>query len=222
MTNFNVNESKQVSEVLGLFKKNKIQVPKGLTGPDSDRFIDADEFQDAVKDAKDKKLSPMQIKGLNALFQIADEWFAGVKKEKEFPDGFKFKLSLYTFPRKNLTDDSIRIHARDLEDEARPVDKLVDMLKSSGQFSSVNPKFVKGTRPQDDRAVIDIKFKKEDVKESSSMPSEELLSLLDDMLEDLVDTSVDAEQAVKKVISRNPALKDYETALLQLAEPKFP
>jgi hypothetical protein len=54
------------------------------------------------------------------------------------------------------------------------------------------------------------------------MPSEELLSLLDDMLEDLVDNSVDAEQAVKKVISMHPAFKDYETALLQLAEPKFP
>ena len=62
----------------------------------------------------------------------------------------------------------------------------------------------------------------ETVNERYSMPSEELLSLLDDMLEDLVDTSVDAEQAVKKVISRNPALKHYETALLQLAEPKFP
>jgi hypothetical protein len=67
----------------------------------------------------------------------------------------------------------------------------------------------------------DLKESKQ-VAEASSMPSEELLSLLDDMLEDLVDTSVDAEQAVKKVISRNPALKHYETALLQLAEPKFP
>jgi len=62
----------------------------------------------------------------------------------------------------------------------------------------------------------------ETVNERSSMPSEELLSLLDDMLEDLVDTSVDAEQAVKKLISMHPAFKHYETALLQLAEPKFP
>ena len=62
----------------------------------------------------------------------------------------------------------------------------------------------------------------ETVNERSSMPSEELLTLLDDMLEDLVDNSVDAEQAVKKVISMNPAFKHYETALLQLAEPKFP
>jgi hypothetical protein len=67
----------------------------------------------------------------------------------------------------------------------------------------------------------DLKESKQ-VTEASSMPSEELLSLLDDMLEDLVDNSVDAEQAVKKVISMNPALKHYETALLQLAEPKFP
>jgi hypothetical protein len=67
----------------------------------------------------------------------------------------------------------------------------------------------------------DLKESKQ-VAEASSMPSEELLSLLDDMLEDLVDNSVDAEQAVKKVISMHPAFKDYETALLQLAEPKFP
>ena len=67
----------------------------------------------------------------------------------------------------------------------------------------------------------DLKESKQ-VAEASSMPSEKLLSLLDDMLEDLVDNSVDAEQAVKKVISMNPAFKHYETALLQLAEPKFP
>ena len=67
----------------------------------------------------------------------------------------------------------------------------------------------------------DLKESKQ-IVEASSMPSEELLSLLDDMLEDLVDTSVDAEQAVKKLISMHPAFKHYETPLLQLAEPKFP
>ena len=68
----------EVSEVLGLFKKNKIQVPKELTGPDSDGFISASQLQDAEKDAKDKKLSPIQIKGINALFQIRQaisQWF---------------------------------------------------------------------------------------------------------------------------------------------------
>ena len=97
--------------------------------------------------------------------------------------------------------------------------KRINFNVEKGMMQDEYDKVVKPTidRKQEYSDALD-----ETVNERSSMPSEELLSLLDDMLEDLVDTSVDAEQAVKKLISMHPAFKDYETPLLQLAEPKFP
>jgi len=97
--------------------------------------------------------------------------------------------------------------------------KRINFNVEKGMMQDEYDKVVKPTidRKQEYSDALD-----ETVNERSSMPSEELLSLLDDMLEDLVDTSVDAEQAVKKLISMHPAFKHYETPLLQLAEPKFP
>ena len=186
---------KESKEIL----KEGLDIPKGLkTNPTLKKLIEP--LKDTYK---------MMNGGEENLFKSYIEGWEIAEKHMQYGDAD------YKKDRKKMQEEV----EKEIKETLEKFYKRINFNVEKGMMQDEYDKVVKPTidRKQEYSDALD-----ETVNERSSMPSEELLSLLDDMLEDLVDTSVDAEQAVKKLISMHPAFKHYETPLLQLAEPKFP
>ena len=204
---------KESKEIL---KENKeIEFPEGL---ESYLKIHKLLLNDTPKDIFNKMTSS-ERKALEDMIKSWEEATDAVKNSFTPTSSKQSKArleNLETTLKKNIEIYYKRINY-DPKEEARKKDEKDKKAKAERDRKSSISYDLKKMRDDEVSDALD-----ETVNERSSMPSEELLTLLDDMLEDLVDTSVDAEQAVKKLISMHPAFKHYETPLLQLAEPKFP
>ena len=134
------------------------------------------------------------------------------------------------YDRKFLTDDGITVYARlfkkDLTDKryvsdkynvevgGEYLDKLVDELKKSGQFSSVNDKYKPGTGHVAASGDIVIKFKKEDVKEG--MTYESFAKLIEQELREALSKKTKAtlkKKAEKRGLTPGSVYAEYKKGL---------